>query len=215
MLGSVAVQRVNDGLMFRPDGHNLESKIVLRFAEAQRELEKGKTLPRFLLQEGQTLSLVAGTSTVALPTGFIRESDDSLIRYTPSGTDKPTFLERRYYRDAIIAQIKEENDPVAPSIYVIRRSTIDFITTADTTYTLTWDYYKAADAFSTSAENAWLANAPEWLIGECGVRIAADLRDADAVTLFMKMRDMARMSVLGEDFTAELASGPIVMGANL
>ena len=46
MLGSDAVTRVNDALGWRPSGHSLESKIVLRFGEAQRELERGKTLPK-------------------------------------------------------------------------------------------------------------------------------------------------------------------------
>lgn len=215
MIGADAVTRVNDGLGWRPTGHALEPKIILRFAEAQRELEKGKTLPKFLLQEDQTLSLVKNTHTVALPTGFIRESDESLIRFTPPGTDQPTFLARRLYIDAIVGNIQADNAPTAPTIYVMRKTTIDFVTTANANYTLTWDYYKAADAFSTGAENQWLANAPEWLIGEVGRRIAADLRDADAYTLFDKMATVARAAQFADDLADAEASGPYQMGANL
>lgn len=215
MLGSVALQRVNDAIGFRPDGHSLEAKIVLRFAEAQRDLEKGKTLPKFLLQEDQTLTLLAGTRSVALPVGFLRESDESLIRYTPSGTDEPVFLTRRFLIDAINANIKNDDVPTTPKVYVVRKSTINFVTAANITYTLTWDYYKSAELFALNAENEWLANAPEWLIGECGYRMAMDLRDANAVGLFDKLRTTGRAAVFADDLADAEASGPYQMGANL
>jgi hypothetical protein len=215
VLGSEALTRVNEATGFRPSGHSLEAVFVRRFSEAQRDLEKGKTIPKFLLQEDQTLALASGTHSVPLPTGFMRESDETLIRYYPQGTDKPTFLARRFYIDAVQAQIQPQNLPTSPSIYVIRKSTVDFITTADRNYTLYWDYYKSADAFALNAENAWLLNAPEWLIGEAGYRIAMDLRDANALGVFKELRTAGRAAIFGEDLADAEASGPYVMGANL
>lgn len=220
MLRSVAITRINDGLGFFAAGNSLESKIALRLQEAQRDLEKGKTLPKFLLQENQTLTLSSAAHTATLPTGFLRESDENRLHFYPTTSTRPIFLTRKYFQDATEARTETLEDspdpvePVPPSVYVIRRSTVDFITTADTTYTLYWDYYKAADVLSSDIENAWLENAPEWLIGEAGLRIAMDLRDKDAVELFSELAKRGRAACFGEDLAAELASGPLQMGAN-
>lgn len=223
-----AVQRILDEIGFRPSGTSLDDKIVSRLQEAQRDLEKGKTLPRFLLLQDQTLTLSSGTHFVDLPAGFLRESDETKIRFFSNGSNVPTFLTRKYYIDAVMGNIHgsadspSTADPVAPSVYVIRKgasfSKIDFITTADVNYTLYWDYYKAADELSAgSTENAWLADgaAQMWLVGDAGTRIATALRDADALAVFKDLRDRGRASCFGEDLAAETASGPIQMGANL
>lgn len=221
MFRSVAIQRINQGLGFRPDGNSLEEKIVLALQEAQRDFEKGKTLPRFLVQESQTVTLTAGQHTAALPTGFLREDDEVPLHFFPTNATRPTFLERKFYRDAVLANLHgsstsaEPDEPVPPSVYVLRRTTIDFITTSDLTYTLYWNYFKAADLLTTDIENVWLANASEWLIGEAGWRIAMDLRDADAVTKFDAMRKSGRAAVFGEELAQETSGGPLQMGANL
>lgn len=216
MIRSDAVTRINEGLGFRAAGNALESAIVLRLQEAQRDLERGKTLPKFLLQEDQTLTLTSGAHTAAKPTGFLRESDENRLHYFVSGSDQPIFLARRFYDDALLAQLNQDDVlPKAPSVYVLRQQTVDFITTANATYTLRWDYYKAADLLTTDIENLWLANAPEWLIGEAGLRIARSTRNATAVELFNEMRTAARAAWFADDLASELASGPLQMGGNL
>lgn len=223
MTRTEAVAMINQGIGFRPTGNPLEGAIILKLQEAQRDLEKGRTLPKFLLQEDQTLTLVAGTSGVALPAGFLRESDETRIRYFPSASTsaKQVFLERRFLIDAVEANASTlDVSPVGgtrpPSVYVMRKSTISFINRADQTYTLLWDYYKAGALLTSDIENVWLANAPEWLWGEAGYRIALDLVNAaDAVAKFDKIRMMGRIAAFSEDITEELASGPLQMGANL
>lgn len=216
-----AVARVNDAIGFRPSGHDLTARIILRFQEAQRNLEKGKTLPRFLLVEDETLTLTEGDSTAALPAGFLRVFDEEGLRFTPEDSDFPVFLEQRFYRAAVEANFRVDSsvitqtEAVAPSIYIIRSDVVDFITTADTTYTLTWSYYKAADTLETNIENAWLEFAPEWLIGEAGLRIAMSLGDKKAVEEFTFLRDSGRAAVFGEEILQETAGGMIQMGRNL
>lgn len=214
MIGSVAVQRIKDGLGFL-QSTSADSTILLRLNEAQRDLEKGKTLPKFLLQGEQTLLLTSGTHATNLPTGFIRVYDEERPRIVTATSDIPVFLSRKYYDSAVAANIREENDPVAPKVYVIRKSTIDFITTADTTYTLTWSYYKGAAAVESATENEWLANAAEWLIGFAGRRYAMDRRNKTAVELFSDMESRGRAAVFGEIIAAEEADGPMMMGADL
>lgn len=218
MLGSVAVQRVNASIGFRPDGHSLESMIALRFAEAQDDLEMGKTLPKFLLQEDQTLSLLIGTHTVLIPTGFARADDERPISYVVSGTNSPKFLQqKRIYKDAVQAYANSDFNTVGFKVYVLRNSVIDFIINAPSTTTFTWNYYKYAAAFATNTENEWLAHktAKWWLIGEAGLRVAQDLRDANAVNIFTAMVQKGRAATFGDILAREDESGLLVMGSNL
>lgn len=210
---TVAVQRINRGLGFRRAGNTLESEIVLALQEAQRDLERGKTLPRFLLQEAATVTLTLGASTAPLPTGFLRESDENPPYYFQSGSAKPIYLERKYLKDARLAWLRDDTTVAKPpKVYAVRLATFDFIVPSDATYTIYMDYYKAADLLTTDIENVWLANAPEWLIGEAGLRIAKDTRDADAVKLFTDMRTAGRAAALADDLARELAFGPLEMG---
>jgi hypothetical protein len=219
---TAAVQKINQGIGYRPSGNPLEGTIVEKLQEAQRDLEKGKTLPKFLLQEDQILTLIAGDHSVAKPEGFLREDDEVPLHFYAPNTTRPTFLERRFYKDAVMANLHGTSastipdEPAAPKVFVVRQATIDFITTADITYTLRWNYYKAAALLDSDIENAWLANAPEWLWGEAGYRLAMDLDPTAAwVAKFDKIRMMGRAAAFGEDVTGELASGPLQMGANL
>lgn len=218
MTRDAAVLRILQGLSFR-SGTALNDAIVGALKEAQRDLERGKTLPRFLLLEDQTLTLLSGASTAAKPANYHRSYDDDPLHYTPSGTTKPFFLqEKRGLRDARIANIKNPNTPVGPKVYVVRGSVLDFITIAQQTYTLTWSYYKWGTLLSAgTTENEWLnelSGAPEWIIGEAGIRIAADLNDQVAVMKFTNMRELARRASLGDDVANEDAGGPLLLGAN-
>lgn len=218
MLGSDAVKRVNDAIGFRPDGHSLEATIARRFAEAQDDLEMGKTLPKFLLQEDAPLSLTVGTHTVLIPAGFARADDERPISYLISGSSRPKFLQqKRIYKDAVEAYSNSDFNTVGFKVYVLRNSVIDFIINAPSTTAFTWNYYKYADAFTTNGENQWLLHktAKYWLIGEAGYRIAYDLRDANAKALFDDMRQKGRAATFGDILAREDESGPLVMGANM
>jgi hypothetical protein len=209
-----AVRRINDGLGFRPDGHSLEPKIILRLQEAQRDLEKGKTLPRFLIREDQTITLLAGGHSALLPADFIREDDDNRLHFFNVSSDIAQYLKPKRYSDAVVANLREQG-PIGPSVYVIRASTIDFITKADVNYTLTWNYFASDQILTVDVENGWLREAPEWLIGEAGYRIAKDARDPDAVTLFDGLRTQGRAACFGDIIADEDAGGPYIMGVGL
>jgi len=218
MLGSVGVQRINRALGFRADGNSLETHIAATFGEAQDDLEMGKTLPKFLLQEDQTLSLALGTHTVPIPAGFARADDERPISFPISGSNRPKFLQqKRIYKDAVEAYSNSDFNTVGFKVYVLRSSVIDFIIPATAATTFTWNYYKYAAAWSLGGENEWMLHktAKWWLIGEVGYRIAYDLRDANAKTLFDDMRQKGRAATFGDILAREDESGPLVMGANL
>lgn len=218
MTRTEAIARIHRGLGFRT---GLDSVIIDALREAQRDLENGKTLPPFLLQESAVLNLLVGTNTVALPTRFIRVEVDP--HFTPLNEESPTFLvAKSSYEDALAAYASEPSG--GPAIYVVRRrlGVLDFIVTADRNYTLTWSYYRGAESLAADVENDWLANfngrenpGADWLMGRAGYIVAKDLRDKDAMATFDDMATRGRAALLGEIIAQEDDSGPYVMGANL
>lgn len=212
LTGAQAVARIQEGLDF---ANRQASVIEARLNEAQRDLEQGKTLPRFLLQESQTLTLLSGTSAVALPTGFLRFFDDELPHFIDSTTERPKFISIvRSYAEALNANFSEESE--VPKVAVLRNTVLDFINEVSQTYTLTWSYYKAADpVVNDGSTNAWLINAPNWLVGEAGYRIAKNIRDAQAAQDFAEMAQKGRAACFGEIIASEEAAGGVSMGENL
>jgi hypothetical protein len=211
MIGSVAVTRIKDGMGFI-SGTAYDARILLRLQEAQRDLEKGKTIPEFLLIEDAIATLAAAAHTVAKPTGFMRMKDTERFHFVTSTSDAPVYLTRKYFDDAQIAQLREDDTARSPSVYVVRKTVFDFITTADVAYTLTYSYYKNADVIALDVENLWLANAADWIIGKAGKRLALDARNKSGVDLFTMMEQEGRAAVFGEDIASEDADGPVVMG---
>lgn len=203
-----ARQRIQNGLGFST---TLADTIVLRMQESQRDLERGKTLPKFLLLEDQTLTLAQGASSVALPDDFLRRSN-TMPRYTPTGTDIPTTIPWRNWDE--LRETLLDSDPAGPKGFVLRNDTIYFLPVADIAYTVTWDYYQKDALLTSNIENLWLANAPELIIGDAGMRIALDKRDKDAVALFTQMYKQARQSWFGETVEQEMDDGPMLLGAN-
>jgi hypothetical protein len=82
-------------------------------------------------------------------------------------------------------------------------------------YALEWNYYRHGGVLLPDEQNLWLEHAPEWLIGEAGLRMAMDKRDKGAVDIFTSMMQKGRMAVYADDRAFEDAGGPIAMGANL
>jgi hypothetical protein len=206
MTRNEAIARILQGLGFRT---GLQDVIVSRLQEAQDELESGKTLPKFLLQEDAEFTVYEGTHEIALPVGFIREADDGYgERLRCNGfTIRLVDLMSAFAR-------RPPSQPGPPKYYVIRSQTLDFINFMDQDYTMQWNYYRKATPLTSDIENEWLADAVGkwWLIGEAGMRVAADLYDAPAVAKFTTMAAKARASLL-----AEIIAGddiPLVMGSS-
>lgn len=204
-----AVLRIQEGLGFRSDR---EATIIRRLMEAQRDLERGKTLPKFLLREDQSIALLSGANAVALPSDFLRRSD-TLIQYTPIYSTYPRRVPWKDYDAAYLAY--QSYNPGGPQVVSLRESSLWFSPVADRNYTLSWSYYRKAVVLETNVTNLWLQNAPEWLIGEAGLRMAKDTRNPTAIQLFTDMRNTAMSAWLKETVLNEAEDDqPLRMGAN-
>lgn len=218
MLRSAAVAIIQRGLGFRSD---LSDEIVSSLQMAQRLFELGRSLPDFLKEQDATLTVTEGTADIALPTGFIREVDGEGFHFTDADSDERIFLEK-FVDLNLMRQTNDTSDTTAgrPRSYYIRKATIVFMPERDADYDLIWSYYKQAEVLSSDVENAWLANAPEALIGRAGMLIAEDIGLSDAAmqaryNKFKSMYETGWSALFSADILREEANYPRAMGARL
>lgn len=201
------VARIQEKLGFRT---TLVSNIQSALQDEQEELERGATLPWFLLSEDTpfTLNPAAPPSAtpveVALPTGFICESDpeEGNLRFQQTVPGPQVFIDRLDYAEAekfffsqrlalwdgdteFIDDSTTVPTPGTPKNYVLRKNTVRFYPGPDKVYNLLWSFY-AHDTRLDGANvtNQWSSFAPWLLIGRAGLKIAMSTRDKDAASAF-------------------------------
>lgn len=208
-----AVARIKRGLDFRT-GTTQDAAIVLQLQESQRLLEKGKELPRWLIEEDDTLSVTSGTAEIALPAGFLKEVDGETFQYYDDSADEWVLLEKMTLNEAKTRFA--QSDAGRPVAYVLRKTTVAFYPERDDDYALTWSYYKAADELTTGGtENVWLEFNPEVLIGHAGMVFARDLGNDRAEKRFTQMFVEARAGQIAEDVEREWENDAPTMGGRL
>lgn len=220
MLRSEAIGIIKRGLGFR---QTQDSSIIAALQSAQRTLELGHTLPSWLLVYDQPIAVTANNAAITLPTRFLRFHDDYQLYYVNSGSAN-VFIPRKNYTEAYEAYVAsgEEDDSAVidttnqyPSVFVPRgKATALLLPTPTVSFTAYLTFYQGAAILNSDVENAWLLNAPDYLIGEAGMQVAGDLRDKDALSRFQAMRDRGGRSFLGDVIEDELAGRPLVMGRN-
>lgn len=222
-----AVARIQQGIGFRSD---LNDQIISALKEAKRRLEKGRTLPMFLLQEQQTITVsVANGGLFPYPTGFLREWQEEPPSYGTTGNDGGDdvisdvaticFPEKLDYNVAKARFINA--DAGRPLAYSLRKTGLQFFPTPDATYTLDWAFFQASVDLSTNvANNEWLdenEGNPEALIGKAGMIITADLGPEAAATVqkFASMYAEAWGNAVADDQLKDEENRPLAMGSRL
>jgi len=188
------IAEIQRGLGYRSDKTD-EIKSKLRLA--QDELERGKTLPWFIVNEDETISLTAGVSTWTLPNNFIREVDDFGAPYSTFTSDGDVITLKKIPYDVGYATYGGA-DPGEIVAYSRRAGSLQFWPSPDEDTELTISYYAKQDNPATASTNAWSENAPELLIGLAGMKIAADLYDDRAMQKFTVMYAQAKDSLFKE-----------------
>ena len=101
-----------------------------------------------------SVDTVSGTSTVALPTGYVQMRDINLI------TSPITQLQ--YLTPEIMNRVHAGSSSGKPETYTIIANKILFGPTPDAVYDISMLYYKTFDALSDSAPTNWvITNAPD------------------------------------------------------
>lgn len=203
------IAEIKRGLGYRQDKTD-EIKAKLRLA--QDELERGKTLPSFIVLEDQTISLAADAATWALPSNFIRELDDF---GAPAFMANGDVLALRKLPFDVGYGIYSGMAAGLPVAYSRRSQSLRFWPAASEDLELTISYYAKQDDPAMAASNGWSVNAPGLLIGLAGMLLAADLRDDKAYQKFAVQYAQAKDSVFKEIVAGEDANMSYSLGGGL
>lgn len=203
------IAEIQAGIGFRADQvDNIKRKLTL----AQQELERGKTLPSFLIVANESISLAVDENTWPLPSSFIREVDDFGGQYASFSDSDVLNLKKLPYD---LAYSYYGGTTGAPMAYSRGATSLTFFPTPDEATTLSISYYAKQDDPATAATNAWSENAPLLLIGLAGMMVAQDLRDPEAKQDFATRYALGKESLFKETVAAEDANMQYSLGGLL
>jgi hypothetical protein len=181
--GSQLLDMVMQRLGNRSDT-SLRAALALEMAAAQKDVLEGMDfVPWFLLSSLTSAATVASLRSVALPSDFLMEVEDSGLFYTDSSGNMNELAKDEYN---YLVKYYAETDSGPPEAYALVGSNYEIFPMPDDAYTLQY-YYFLHDAAptDTATENRWLAQAPLLLLAETG-RVGASLyiQNADLAVSF-------------------------------
>lgn len=188
------------------------TEIIDALQDVQVELEEGDFLPWFLKTDAETTAVtVADTRTVALPTNWLRMSEDDALyyknddsEYIPLEKHELSFLHNEY---------KAEEG--APEAFHTGLTKWHIFPMADAVYNLSvWEYYAKDTTLGTDVENQWLKYSAELMIGMAGVRVEPIFRDPEAVKRLEKMIVRGRSSMITSSEARKHAGKRYIMGGS-
>ena len=101
-----------------------------------------------------SVSTVAGTKTIALPTGYVQMRDIHI-------TGNP-IVQLQYVTPEIMNRIHAGSNTGKPTVYTVIGDNISLGPTPDAVYSTSMLYYKTFDALSDSSPTNWvITNAPD------------------------------------------------------
>lgn len=211
MILSAATTEVRNGLQYLQQSTAGDALILLAFKRVQDSLERGKTLPRFLLTEDATFTGSANVATAALPSDFIRFAEDQLPYDNSSGTE----LEIGEYAQLRKVWLNNTSTVTSPMALARRKSSIVVFPTPSAAWTIKYSYYaKAAVLANSNDENLWLLNVPYLMIAGAGLLMASDRGDSANVAKFQGLYAAASRELLASIVDDELAGESVLMGQN-
>lgn len=223
------VAYVQQGLGFRTD----QSANILTMATMVQydELEKGTSLPRFLMVEDFTLNGTANNPNLAVPNNFIREyMDEGAVAYVDPTTQIKYFLNKKPY-DWLYEWsqgIEDAGGPLfgdtqldlvlpagVPGWYSLRNKTFFISPIPAINYQLFVTYYRHdvdPAVLASGGTNLWLTNAPGVLSNLVGIRMAEDLEYDKSAAKFQARFEASMRRLFNEEAVAEAANNEFSMG---
>lgn len=149
------------------DRSDLADRILLEMVMIQSiELEGNRWLPWFLIKDWAAGTTAPATASVALPTDFLEEVEESHL-YLTNLEGQSLRLEKKDYDVAKSLTFGE--DPGQPRYYSRLGQAFYFFPTPDLAYPLSMSYYgKDADMAAANVETAWLAHAADVVMAALG-----------------------------------------------
>jgi len=205
---AVALMQIQLG--FRSDQ---SANIILHLKLAQTMLEKSPTKPWFLIAAEDTLVTVADDQKITVPTDFLQEAEQGVLRFVPDDADSP---------DDEVDLVKDSYDVLRknfrttasgePQAYALFGGYFYIFPVPDDVYTLHLIRYGQDTVLSTNVENNWLKYAPKLLMGSAGKELAAALRDSNAMEIFARWESEDRILTFSQEIAREQANSDAQVG---
>jgi hypothetical protein len=210
---SQAIAYINRHCGYRTGG---ETNILLELNSAKQSLEDDERLSEvwFLQKENTSLVTVANTRTVAIPSDFVKESEDAggLFRYEATDTNDP-YKELIKQDLAWLRRTKTGTDK--PAFYAIWGNDFHLFPLPDDAYPLRLFYkYAASDYAVGEVARDWLLHTPLLLAGRAGFSYAQGLRDEIAMQYFAALETDARSRLEALIAERKYSSHRLVMGGD-
>lgn len=187
----------------------LDTDIQNEIKLTQETLERGLELPWFLKTNDATLVTVADTATVALPSDYLRDTDENPLWIEDSNGDWNIVLKERF---DVLKATNYENNPALPKNYALIRDDIHLFPTPDAVYSLDLYYFGADTTVTSNIENQWLKYAPALIINSVGLEIAEYSRDSGAIAYFTPKVVNAMDMLMRENISRDEAGAKPTMG---
>lgn len=154
---------------------DLAADIEREIRLAQTRLEDSPRLEPWFLVEEVELTLSAGSTSVALPADFVRESEEKQLQYVNEGLEYP--IERGSADEAVESY---QGDAGVPKIYVLGDGVLRVYPAADKDYTLRYTVVLRQPELDSGAadpvlSNAWVVDAYPLLMNKALITLAQSL----------------------------------------
>lgn len=205
--------RIREGMQYLQSSTEANNYILYAIQAQQRDLEKGKSLPQFILEEDATITGAGGVSTAAIPSDFIRLAEEHVPVWTSASGSQSRELKIDSY--GYLRGVWFNSTVTNPVAMAIRKSTFKIFPTPSSSWTITYSYYKKQAVPSAPGdENAWMLNVPDLMINGAGMRFAADRQDQDAAKKFSTLYASFYASYLASIVDGETQDQAVLMGGN-
>jgi hypothetical protein len=205
---AVALMQLQLG--FRSDQ---SANLILHLKLAQTMLEKSPTKPWFLIVGEDTLVTVADDQKIAIPTDFLQEAEQGVLRFIPDDADSPddeVDLDKDSYD--VLRKNFRTTASGEPQAYALFGGYFYIFPVPDDVYTLKMIRYGQDTVLSTNVENNWLKYAPKLLMGSAGKELAAALRDSNAMEIFARWESEDRILTFSQEIAREQANSDAQVG---
>lgn len=208
MTRSEAIVLIHQQLGFRSD---LADRIIPNLTAAQTMLEAGPTKPWFLISEDSYVRTTADEDRVPIPSDFIQEVDEAVLRYVPDDSEEEQVDLKKDYYDTLRVNYAEV-EAGAPEAYCLMGEYFRIFPMPDDDYLIRMIYYKKDTVLTTDVENGWLKHVPFLLVGKAGGMIASAVRDSAALATFMKWEQEGRVLLVSQNADRDMAGRDMQMG---
>ncbi len=184
---------------------DIDAVIINCLQAAQRRLERDPWLPWFLISE-----IVCGTTTpdsevVVVPPGFLRSVEEGAFWIKVDSENWVEMIKKPYdwIKGQYTSTVSVED---YPKYYSLMNNKFRIGPVSSLAWPIKFVYYRAATRLTGNFTNAWLENAPDYLMAMAGVLVASHMNYPEKAAEFKEEAAEQRLLLLTFDTARDAAN---------